>query len=89
MANPNSRQTLIDYCLRRLGEPVIEVNVDEDQIEELEYEECTEDQCIVMIQEALQIENLFILQVIGEGKDTQLTLKWFGLDNKNINYQHY
>ena len=34
MANPNSRQTLIDYCLRRLGEPVIEVNVDEDQIED-------------------------------------------------------
>lgn len=34
MAKPNSRQTLIDYCLRRLGEPVIEINVDEDQIED-------------------------------------------------------
>lgn len=34
MASPNSRQTLIDYCLRRLGEPVIEINVDEDQIED-------------------------------------------------------
>lgn len=34
MARPNSRQTLIDYCLRRLGEPVIEINVDEDQIED-------------------------------------------------------
>lgn len=32
MATPNSRQTLIDYALRRLGEPVIEINVDEDQI---------------------------------------------------------
>lgn len=32
MAKPNSRQTFIDYCLRALGEPVIEVNVDEDQI---------------------------------------------------------
>lgn len=32
MAVPNSRQTLIDYCLRTLGEPVLEVNVDEDQI---------------------------------------------------------
>ena len=30
----SSRQQLIDYCLRRLGEPVIEVNVDEDQIED-------------------------------------------------------
>ena len=34
MANPTSRQTLIDYCKRRLGEPVIEVNVDEDQAED-------------------------------------------------------
>jgi len=32
MAVPNSRQTLIDYCLRTLGEPVLEVNIDEDQL---------------------------------------------------------
>ena len=42
MATVNSRDTLIDYCKRRLGEPVIEVNLDEDQIsdridEALEY----------------------------------------------------
>ena len=29
-----SRQGLIDYCLRRLGFPVIEINVDDDQIED-------------------------------------------------------
>ena len=34
MANPNSRSTLIDYCKRRLGDPVIEINVDEDQLED-------------------------------------------------------
>lgn len=34
MANPNSRQGLIDYCLRRLGHPVIEINIDEDQVED-------------------------------------------------------
>ena len=34
MANPNSRQSLIDYCKRRLGEPVVEINVDEDQLED-------------------------------------------------------
>ena len=34
MANPSTRQGLIDYCLRRLGDPVIEVNVAEDQIED-------------------------------------------------------
>jgi hypothetical protein len=32
MAAPTTRQELIDYCLRRLGFPVIEINVDEDQI---------------------------------------------------------
>jgi hypothetical protein len=34
MANPNSRNKLIQYCKRKLGEPVIEVNVDEDQLED-------------------------------------------------------
>ena len=32
MAAPNSRQTLVDYCLRKLGAPVLEINIDEDQI---------------------------------------------------------
>jgi hypothetical protein len=35
MAKPNTRQELIDYCLRRLGAPVLEINVDEDQIDDL------------------------------------------------------
>jgi hypothetical protein len=34
MANPSTRQGLIDYCKRRLGDPVIEINVDEDQLED-------------------------------------------------------
>ena len=34
MAAPNARDTLIDYCKRRLGDPVLEINVDEDQIED-------------------------------------------------------
>jgi hypothetical protein len=34
MAKPNSRQTLIDYCLRSLGAPVIEINVDDDQLDD-------------------------------------------------------
>ena len=31
---PNSRQSLINYCLRQLGAPVLEINVDDDQIED-------------------------------------------------------
>lgn len=35
MTIPSSRQGLIDYCLRRLGYPVLEINVDDDQISDL------------------------------------------------------
>ena len=34
MANPSTREELIDYCLRTLGDPVIEINVDTDQVED-------------------------------------------------------
>ena len=35
MAQPSTRQELIDYCLRKLGAPVLEINVAEEQIEDL------------------------------------------------------
>ena len=35
MAKPSSRQGLINYSLRRLGAPVLEINVDDDQIDDL------------------------------------------------------
>ena len=54
----------------------------EQVFEELEYEECSEDTCIMRIQEMLQVENVFNLQIIGEGKDSQLNLKWITLDEK-------
>lgn len=34
MAQPNSRQSLKDYALRRLGAPVIDINVDDAQVED-------------------------------------------------------
>ena len=34
MANPNSRANLKEYCLRTLGKPVIEINVDDDQVDD-------------------------------------------------------
>lgn len=34
MANPRSRTELKNYCLRRLGSPVVEINVDEDQMQD-------------------------------------------------------
>ena len=35
MAQPSSRQGLIDYALRKLGAPVLEINIDDDQIDDL------------------------------------------------------
>jgi hypothetical protein len=35
MAQPASRAELKDYCLKQLGKPVLEINVDDDQIENL------------------------------------------------------
>ena len=35
MAKPASRQELVNYCLRRLGAPVLEINIDDDQIDDL------------------------------------------------------
>ena len=34
MAVPSSRSTFKELCLRRLGKPVIEINVDDDQVED-------------------------------------------------------
>jgi len=35
MSKPSTRQELIDYCKRKLGAPVLEINVDDDQIDDL------------------------------------------------------
>ena len=35
MAKPTTRQGLIDYCLRQLGAPVLEINVADEQIDDL------------------------------------------------------
>ena len=34
MATPSTRETLKQYCLRSLGKPVIDINVDDDQVED-------------------------------------------------------
>jgi hypothetical protein len=35
MAQPSTRQELIDYCKRKLGAPVLEINVADEQIDDL------------------------------------------------------
>jgi len=35
MSKPSSRQELVDYCLRKLGAPVLEINLADEQIDDL------------------------------------------------------
>ena len=35
MAKPSSKDDLKEYALRKLGKPVLEINVDDDQIDDL------------------------------------------------------
>ena len=35
MAIPNSKATLLSYCKRQLGAPVVEINVDDDQADDI------------------------------------------------------
>ena len=35
MAKPTTRQELVDYCLRQLGAPVLEINVADEQVDDL------------------------------------------------------
>ena len=46
----------------------------EKAFEELDYEECTEEQCITMIKEILQVENLFQLVLMVEEGNTLISL---------------
>ena len=69
MAIPNTRQTLISYAKRALGHPVIEINVDDDQVED-------------RIDEALQyfaqyhvdgVERMYLKYLVTEADITRMT----------------
>ena len=56
----------------------------EKAFEELDYDECTEEQCIMMIQELLQVENAFQLVLISEEGNTQISITWSNLDQRRV-----
>jgi len=57
---------------------------EEKAFQELEYEECTVEQCIRLIQEMLQVENMFKLELIREDRDTQVSLTLIDVDKKLV-----
>ena len=56
----------------------------EQAFQEMESDECTEDQCILMIKEILQIENAFKMDLISEDGDTQISITWNDQDQKRV-----
>ena len=86
---PNSRKLILQNKLTNKLKQYFRIvpqekyeQVLEQVFEELEYEECSEDTCIMRVQEMLQVENVFHLQLIGEGNDIQLNLRWTTLEEK-------
>ena len=57
---------------------------EEEAFAQLEADQCTEEACIRIIQEILQVERFFILQIIREGTFTQLSLSLYKLDSRRI-----
>ncbi len=55
---------------------------------ELDADECTEENCVRMIQELLQAERYFALQLIRSGADTQLTLTGFDLERRQVRSEY-
>jgi hypothetical protein len=69
MAQPTSRSELRDYCLRKLGFPVIDINVDDDQLEdriddalqlfrEYHYDGTTQEYLGVKVTESMRKNNI-------------------------------
>mgnify|MGYP001326289671 CR=1 FL=1 len=52
--------------------------------DDLEYDECTEDQCFALIQQILQVDNLFLFNMTREGNFTQLSLTRVDLDSQRL-----
>ena len=60
----------------------------EKAFQELDSDQCTEDQCIMLIKEILQVENAFQLILMAEEGDTQISLTWNDLDRKRVEEEY-
>ena len=56
----------------------------EQVFQDMDSDECTEEQCIAMIQEILQVPNAFQLTLITDEGDTQISLTWNDMEKKRV-----
>ena len=61
---------------------------EEQAFQEMDADECTEEQCIMMIREILQVENSFQMVLMEEEGDTQISLTWNDLDKKRVEEEY-
>ena len=91
MAAPNSRATLIEYSLRRLGAPVIEINVDPDQLEDrldealLYYQEYHSDATLRTYLKHQVTQTDLDNEYITLSDDIQIVSKMFAVRGENGN----
>jgi len=60
----------------------------EQAFQEMDSDECTEDQCILMIKEILQIENAFKMDLMSEDGDTHISITWNDLNQKRVEEEY-
>ena len=56
----------------------------EQVFQDMDSDECTEEQCIAMIQEILQVPNAFQLTLITDEGDTPISLTWNDMEKKRV-----
>ena len=56
----------------------------EQAFQEMDSDECTEERCIALIQEILQVPNAFQLIIMVEEGDTQISLTWNDMEKKRV-----
>jgi hypothetical protein len=102
MATPTNRQELKDYCLRALGAPVLEVNIDEDQLDDrvdealqkyYDYHYDATERVYIPIQVTdIDLANgWFTLtdDIISVTRILPLSNTWSGVNMFNMKYQMY
>lgn len=102
MAVPTNRAELKEYCLRALGSPVLEINVDEDQLDDridealqkyYDYHSDGQRRSYIPVQVSeIDIANGYITltdDVISVTRILPLTAAWSAVNMFNMKYQMY
>ena len=102
MATPTNRAELKEYCLRALGQPVLEVNIDDDQLDDridealqkyYDYHYDAQRRVYIPVQVTeIDIANGYVTlsdDVIAVTRILPLTATWSSMNMFNMKYQMY